>query len=109
MGIFDKFKHKTNQDLVELETNKNEEVDTQIPCETINNDGKDPQVAQCLQELDNAYREIDYLTAKCNYFEALYNYTKLINDPNSGNANKAYVIYENVKRWEKIYKKFEES
>ena len=60
------------------------------------------------KELDNAYKEIDYLTAKSNYFEALYNYTRMINDPNAGNANKAYMIYENVKRWEKIYKKFED-
>lgn len=52
--------------------------------------------------------EIDYLTAKSNYFEALYNYTRMINDPNAGNANKAYMVYENVKRWEKIYKKFED-
>ena len=59
------------------------------------------------KELENAYMEIDYLTAKSNYFESLYNYTRMINDPNAGNANKAYMIYENVKRWEKIYQKYE--
>lgn len=59
------------------------------------------------KELENAYMEIDYLTAKSNYFESLYNYTRMINDPNAGNANKAYIMYENVKRWEKIYQKYE--
>lgn len=59
------------------------------------------------KELENAYMEIDYLTAKSNYFESLYNYTRMINDPNAGNANKAYMIYENIKRWEKIYQKYE--
>ena len=58
------------------------------------------------KELENAYMEIDYLTAKSNYFESLYNYTRMINDPNAGNANKAYMMYENVRRWEKIYQKY---
>lgn len=93
------------QDEIKVQPEPNE-LDETVEIEE--NNGKDPKIASCLMELDNAYKEIDYLTAKSNYFEALYNYTRMINDPNAGNANKAYMAYENVKRWEKIYKKFED-
>lgn len=38
--------------------------------------------------------------AKSEYFEAAYEYYRLINDPNSGSANKAYMLFENLKRLE---------
>ena len=78
------------------------------PNEPVQTTVEEYSVEDLKKELENAYMEIDYLTAKSNYFESLYNYTRMINDPNAGNANKAYMVYENVKRWEKIYKKFED-
>ncbi|MBO6271453.1 hypothetical protein J6O48_01595 [bacterium] len=58
-------------------------------------------------DLYNSYREIDYQISKSDYLEAAYDYYKLINDPNSGNANQAYIKYQNLKRLETIYKSLE--
>ena len=104
MSIWDKFKKKEEEILtpenIEIEQTAQYNEPEQVPIESYSID-------DLKKELENAYMEIDYLTAKSNYFESLYNYTRMINDPNAGNANKAYVMYENVKRWEKIYQKYE--
>lgn len=80
--------------------------------ETVNNDQDIPEPAEAepdlVTELENAYKEIDYLAVKSKYYELLYNYTKTINDPNSGNANKAYIMYEQLVRYEKMLKQYEE-
>lgn len=106
MSIFDKFRKKKDEETVELKQNEQPTPEVKEPIQV---QEEQPQytVEECLEEIQNCYKEIDYLTAKSNYFESLYNYTKMINDPNAGNANKAYMIYENVKRWENVYKKYE--
>ena len=58
-------------------------------------------------ELYNTYKEIEYQIAKSEYFEAAHEYYRLINDPNSGSANKAYMLFERLKQLEQKYKSFE--
>lgn len=57
-------------------------------------------------DLFNAYKELEYLSAKSDYYESLYEYNKAVNDPNSGDANKLYMLYKQVLINQDKYKKF---
>lgn len=109
MNIFERLKQKKdntkNEKTEEVEVTQQEQQDNKANIET---EEKDPVVASCLMELDQAYKEIDYLNIKVKYYELLYNYTKMINDPNTGNASKAYIMYEQIQKYEKILKSYDE-
>ena len=53
-----------------------------------------------LQDYDNdlyvAYRDLEYNSIKAEYYETAYNYYKSLNDPNSGDANKTFMLYKHL-------------
>lgn len=57
-------------------------------------------------DLFNAYKELEYLSVKSDYYESLYEYNKAVNDPNSGDANRLYMLYKQVLINQDKYKKF---
>ena len=59
-------------------------------------------------DLFNAYKELDYLTAKADYYQSLYEYNKTLNDPNSGDANYLYILYKRVFLNQDQYQKYNE-
>ena len=58
------------------------------------------------KDLFDAYKEADYQMLKADYFETAYEYYKTINDPNSGDANRTYMLYKRLLQLRDKYEKY---
>ena len=58
------------------------------------------------KDLFDAYKEADFQMVKADYFETAYNYYKIVNDPNSGDANKIYMLYKRLLQLRDKYEKY---
>ena len=58
------------------------------------------------KDLFDAYKEADFQMVKADYFETAYNYYKIVNDPNSGDANTTYMLYKRLLQMRDKYEKY---
>ena len=58
------------------------------------------------KDLFDAYKEADFQMVKADYFETAYNYYKIVNDPNSGDANTIYMLYKRLLQMRDKYEKY---